>query len=78
MNFTDIMNHAPQNRKNFEDLAKYCKSGHIVPFIGAGLSDFANKIDEFNDKFLTWWNYLSVHYENCYKKNWQKTQTYTK
>ncbi|GHV37310.1 hypothetical protein FACS1894178_9100 [Bacteroidia bacterium] len=61
MDFEEIMKHAPQNRKNFDNLLKYCKSGQIVPFIGAGLSVFAKKIDGFNDKFLLWNDYLKYY-----------------
>lgn len=64
MDFNDIMNHAPQNQANFDDLLKYCQGGKVVPFVGAGLSDFANRKAGFTKKFYTWWKYLSIHYRD--------------
>jgi tetratricopeptide (TPR) repeat protein len=68
MEFKDIMNHAPQNQANFNDLLRYCQSGKVVPFIGAGLSDFANRKAGFTKQFYTWWKYLSIHYKKSYGK----------
>jgi len=56
------------NRENFDKLVDLCIGEHVVPYIGAGLSDFANKKDGFSDKFYTWWKYLSIHYEACFNK----------
>ncbi len=69
MEFKDIMNHAHQNQANFNDLLKYCQSGKVVPFVGAGLSDFANRKAGFTKQFYTWWKYLSIHYkDSCGKE----------
>ena len=62
------INRYANNRENFEKLVDLCISEYVVPYIGAGLSDFANKKTGLNDKFYTWWNYLSVHYYDCFKE----------
>lgn len=43
MTINDIIksNDYPQNEENFNKLVNLCKSGNIVPFVGAGLSIFA-------------------------------------
>lgn len=52
------------NRKNFNKLLNFYNSGYLIPYIGAGLSVFANKL--FNNKFYTWREYLNSCYVNCY------------
>lgn len=56
------------NRENFEKLVKLCIGEYIVPYIGAGLSHFANRKAGFNNLFYTWWEYLSIHYYDCFNE----------
>lgn len=65
MTIEEIKNIA-NNRENFEKLVDLCIGEYVVPYIGAGLSDFANRKAGFSDKFYTWWKYLSIHYYDCF------------
>jgi tetratricopeptide (TPR) repeat protein len=65
--FEEINRYA-NNRENFEKLVDLCIGEYVVPYIGAGLSDFANRKTGFSDKFYIWWNYLSIHYHDCFKE----------
>ena len=67
MTIKEIMDIA-NNRENFEKLVKLCISEYIVPYIGAGLSHFANRKAGFNSLFYTWWEYLSIHYYDCFNE----------
>lgn len=54
------------NRDNFNKLYDLYYSGRVIPYIGAGLSVFANKI--FKDKFYTWRAFV----DKCSKKYLKK------
>ena len=60
------MNYAPGNRGYFNDLLKYCQCGKVIPFVGAGLSVFANRLSGYENNFYTWWRYLAIHYKDSF------------
>ena len=59
----EILNLA-NNRKYFNELYGIYSSGLVIPYIGAGLSVFANKYHK--DKFLTWREFLNTYYQQCF------------
>lgn len=51
----------PRNKENFRKLADLCRSGNIVPYVGAGLSRFAN--------LPLWQGFIEELKESCPDKN---------
>lgn len=57
MTFKEILKYYPQNGAVFHELSERCKSGYVVPYIGAGLSVFAG--------MPSWWRLLNELRQMC-------------
>jgi tetratricopeptide (TPR) repeat protein len=58
LTFKDIMSFSFENEEVFEELTSFCINGKIVPYIGSGLSYFAD--------FPTWSEFINPLYKDCF------------